>query len=436
MRSSELKVDVIVPTHAGREKYLEALLESFAQQDFRDFRVLIADNHAERSAPPDFIQRDWGFPIEYRINATNLGPQGNLTSLLAEATADYIKPMMSDDLLEPDALGKLVRVLDDNASVSLVFGRRRFIDQDGTATGEARFHGYEQRPSGPVSNKELLYDTISVLDWFPGEPSNVLLRNHLVSADEALTSFTSVPDKAYQGSFDLIWYLRLLTHGDAWYLNEPVSCIREHDDRGLNDSLIGMYCRIDYYYLAADARHLGLIDDAVWGKAVQIILRDITALFKDPAVDRAPQGLAILAYAANALAHLKQHRFTSTQDQICDFFDMLYEVLTTLLEDRVLGWLEAQQKSIALYGAGNFGKKILQSNKPYVPLVHTVISGNRDDAGNELCGRTVNFLLDTDLERFDYMLIASTFVEEISQALMQQGKTPFLDFLPLTYPRV
>lgn len=430
------KVDVIIPTHAGRENYLLALLESLARQTFQDFRVLIADNDMNRTTAPPFIQQDWGFPIVYRINNCDLGPIENMKYLLAVAEAEYIKPMMSDDLLTPDAMNLLVRALDETPSASMVFGRRNFIDTAGNARGEANFHGYEQYRSGIVASTKILSDTIQAMDWFPGEPSNMLARNHLVEPQEAFISYTADQDEAYQGSFDLIWYLRLLEQGDAYYVNEAVSHIREHDARALNNVRVGVYCRIDYYYLSADSRFLELIDDNLWSKSVQTIVGDISGLLLDDAIDHHPKALEILAYADQAMRHLRQHRYNKTPDQAGDFFEMFYALLWELFHERVLAHLETGEKNIALYGAGNFARRIMSGNRGYLNSISVVLSSNADDSGKELRGRSVYAVSDIDLLQFDYILIASTFVKEISETLVQKGMKRVRDFFPLHYPRI
>lgn len=209
-------VSVCVPTYRGAG-YLGKTIESVLAQRFTDYELLILDDNS----PDDtrsVVARYSDPRIRYIKNPDNLGPEGNWNRCLQEASGRYFKLLPQDDLLYPDTLQRQVAILegDKEQRISLVFGARNITGSDDSVITK---RGYSGTRGGVVRSAELVRRCVRFGTNLIGEPGGVLMRKRL--ADQI---------GAFDGSLgyiiDLDYWVRLLAHGDAYYLESPVSSFR------------------------------------------------------------------------------------------------------------------------------------------------------------------------------------------------------------------
>src|SRR5690349_20688450 len=117
-------VSVLIPTY-NSQRYLVATVESVLAQTDGDFELLFCDDGSTDSTMDmlaAIAEQDERVRV-YR-NERNLGLHGNLVHLVHLARGRYIKILMADDLLFPDALARLRAPLDEHPSVVLSTSRR------------------------------------------------------------------------------------------------------------------------------------------------------------------------------------------------------------------------------------------------------------------------------------------------------------------------
>ena len=121
-------------THYGRNAKLAATLESLANQTRKPDEVFLWDDHSPED--PAGIAERFRHRFRhfvYRRNEQNLGMPGNLNSVLAQATGDYVANLHDADLFAPQLLEKWTRALDAHRSAAFVFcrvtGRNESQDQ-------------------------------------------------------------------------------------------------------------------------------------------------------------------------------------------------------------------------------------------------------------------------------------------------------------------
>jgi glycosyltransferase involved in cell wall biosynthesis len=150
-------------------------------------------------------------------NPANLGAEGNWNRALELAKGDYIKLLPQDDLLRPGSLAAQMAVLaaDREENVAIVFGAREIIDESGRVITCRGFHG----AAGRTPADDLVRACVRRGTNLIGEPGTVLFRRSLAVR---IGRF----DSAQPYVIDLDYWLRLLAHGDAWYLEQPVSAFR------------------------------------------------------------------------------------------------------------------------------------------------------------------------------------------------------------------
>lgn len=208
------KTSVLIPTYNGAA-HIAPAIESVLAQDV-DLELIVTDD-ASRDATIAIVEsyRDPRIRIEH--NPCNLGPEGNWNRALGLATGTYVKLLPQDDIIQPGALAKQIAVLENDRDerIALVFGARTILDTNGKIL-ITRGYG---RTSGLVSAAELARASVIKGTNPIGEPGAVLFR-------KSLADRVGLFDASQGYVVDLDYWLRLLAHGGAWYLADPVSAFR------------------------------------------------------------------------------------------------------------------------------------------------------------------------------------------------------------------
>ncbi|MBA5639016.1 glycosyltransferase [Duganella sp. LX20W] len=208
-------VSVCIPTYRGAALLGQAI-DSVLAQHYTDFELLIIDNHSGDGT--DQLVASYTDPrIRYLCNARNLGAEANWNRCLDEARGRYIKLLPHDDLIAPDCLARQVEVLerDQAQAIALVYCARTVIDAGGRAVmvrGGARRGGVV---AGPALVRRCLRRGTNLI----GEPGAVLFRRQLA---RTVGPF----DASLPYVVDLDYWCRLLRHGDACHLPQPLASFR------------------------------------------------------------------------------------------------------------------------------------------------------------------------------------------------------------------
>jgi glycosyltransferase involved in cell wall biosynthesis len=209
-------VSVCIPCYRGAA-HLAAAIESVLAQTFTDFELIVVDDQS----PDDTValMRTFTDPrIRFLVNPVNLGPDGNWNRCLELARGRYVKLLPQDDLLAPTCLAEQVEVLerDRTEQIALVFCARTILDARDRAI---MTRGYPQRRSGIVAARTLVRQCVRRGTNVIGEPGSVLFRRQLATV---VGKF----DASIGYVLDLDYWVRLLLHGDAYYLAKPLASFR------------------------------------------------------------------------------------------------------------------------------------------------------------------------------------------------------------------
>ena len=126
---SRPKVTVGVPTY-NRANHLRRAIEMILAQDLQDFELLISDD-ASTDATPDVVGRFRDSRVIYSRNSSNLKIPGNLNRILDQARGEYIVMLHDHDTFDRSLLSRMVRVLDSEPGVGLVFSAVAWTDHTG-----------------------------------------------------------------------------------------------------------------------------------------------------------------------------------------------------------------------------------------------------------------------------------------------------------------
>ena len=209
-------VSVLIPTHDGARHIRPAVDSALAQAGVDLELIVVDDDSKDDTAQIVAAYRDPR--VRLVRNPSNLGPEGNWNRALALARGEYVKLLPQDDRLLPHSLARQVAVLeaDTERAIALVFGAREIIGPTGRVLARRGFGGAASgRVAAPVLVRHCVRRGTNVL----GEPGAILFRRALA---ERVGGF----DGQQGYVIDLDYWIRLLAHGDAWYLAEPVSSFR------------------------------------------------------------------------------------------------------------------------------------------------------------------------------------------------------------------
>jgi glycosyltransferase involved in cell wall biosynthesis len=251
-------VSVCIPLYRGAA-HLGATIDSVLAQTYRDFELLIIDDGSpDESFAIASIYRD--ARIRCLRNPRNLGPEGNWNRCLEEATGRYVKLLPQDDVLAPSCLQRQVDAFEQDTAqrIALVFCARTIIGARGNEMMVRRPFGREaRRITGALLFRRCLWRGTNVI----GEPGGILFRRDLASR---IGRF----DATFPYVVDLDFWLRLLAHGDGWYI--PDSLVSFRVSSGAWSVAIGASQAAEFRGLAARAvkdgvAHATVLDLAAGG---------------------------------------------------------------------------------------------------------------------------------------------------------------------------
>ncbi len=207
-------VSVCIPTY-NYANYLPASIESVLGQTYRNFELIIVDDHSkDNSAEIALKYAIQNKEIRFYRNDKNLGMVENWNRCLELAKGSYVKVMGADDILEPSCLQKSVKVLAENPNVSLLSCARTLIDKDGQPIRTSAYSHKFQIISGEKTIKKCFF-TANLI----GEPTATMFRKK-----DAFRGF----DLRYRQLTDLEMWFHLLEKGDFAFIPEPLCRFRVH----------------------------------------------------------------------------------------------------------------------------------------------------------------------------------------------------------------
>jgi len=130
MEEKNPQVSVLMSAY-NEERYVGAAIESILGQTYRDFELIIIDDHS-RDATWEIIAGYAGRDPRVKAvrNEKNLGISGALNRGLALARGKYVAKMDADDWSYPDRLEKQIGFMEKNPQVAISGGTMEVCDEN------------------------------------------------------------------------------------------------------------------------------------------------------------------------------------------------------------------------------------------------------------------------------------------------------------------
>ncbi len=116
-------ISIIIPVYNIEKKYLSECLDSILNQSYQNFEICIADDCSKNketiSTLKEYEKKDKRIKVVYRKENGHISACSN--SALDIAKGEYIALVDDDDLLTPDALAEVVKVLNKNKKIDFIY---------------------------------------------------------------------------------------------------------------------------------------------------------------------------------------------------------------------------------------------------------------------------------------------------------------------------
>ena len=198
-------VSICIPTY-NRKDYLKETLDSVLAQTYEDYEIVVVDD-GSTDGTKDMINK-LGVPVRYCWQE-NSGDAAARNKLIELAQGKYLSFIDSDDLLLPDAIERMVKVMEAVTEDVIVYGSYFRIDQRGRIYGRCKRELY----SGDIT--KYLFQTIFV------HCCGSMLSKKLLDGSIAF-------DTSLQVCSDYDFWLRLSTKHRFIALPEPTFKRRRH----------------------------------------------------------------------------------------------------------------------------------------------------------------------------------------------------------------
>ena len=248
-------VSILIPAY--NHAYFREALQSALDQTYPNTEIIVCDDSSDGRIRDVIANIDGGAGIRYHANENNLGARDNYLKCFSLAEGVYIKYLNDDDLLHRDCVQRMVDVLEEYATVTLVCSRRQLIDHKGNGLPDTAFtHPVVPRDSiiaGSLATRRMLEKQIN----FIGEPTTALFRRADIAG--VMPDIMSFGGRRVLANLDVALWLNLLSEGDLAYLVDILSSFRVHGEQEQQKDEVRDLCIAAWRQMIEDALKTGLL---------------------------------------------------------------------------------------------------------------------------------------------------------------------------------
>ena len=132
LKRRKMNISVMIPTFNRKEK-LSKTLDILSNQTYKDFQVVISDNHSDYSIEEEILKKyDNSFRDKVTVlhNSNNIGASLNMANLLTFCKTEWAWLLGDDDIIFENSVENIIRTIRDNEDVSAIWFSIRKSDCD------------------------------------------------------------------------------------------------------------------------------------------------------------------------------------------------------------------------------------------------------------------------------------------------------------------
>ena len=245
-------ISIIIPTYNQKPLYLNECIQSAIDQTYQNIEIIISDNFSTEASVQEIIS---SFSFDKRVvtvkPVAHVSMADNFAFAASRAKGEYLSFLCSDDLLEKDAIEKLLCILQQNTESHLAFGEIEYIRAE--TKKHLRFHRKFQFKTGIYSARDFIQFYIHLKNtvWMNG---NLILKKLYNEVGGIIT-----PGIYY--SHDNTFLFRWLDNGySIAYINQLVGKVRVWRDEGKkadgNRDIKNVSDKIETYQMVLNSNNL------------------------------------------------------------------------------------------------------------------------------------------------------------------------------------
>lgn len=247
------RVSVVVPAFRNAP-FLPATLESVLGQSFGDFELIVSDHSSDDGS--EEIAREYARQ-DSRVRVTTLpaggGAPANWQAVSALASADLLKLVCGDDLIQVDCLQVQVRAFELFPQAVLVAAKRDVVDAAGRPLIRGR--GLQGLRGPLVDGRDAIRRTVLEGTNIFGEPGTVLMRR-------AVFEQVGGWDSRFPYLIDMATYAAVLAHGPMVAVPRSLAGFRLSDAQWSVALVDEQYRHARDFHHAMAQEHPGLLSRA------------------------------------------------------------------------------------------------------------------------------------------------------------------------------
>lgn len=189
-------ISIVIPLYNTPQEYLRKLLQSITAQSYGKFELCLADGSTKKG-PAAFVKKFYDNDPRIRLKhlKLNAGISENTNEAIRMAAGEFLMFADHDDFLEPDALYEMVRALNENRELDLIYTDEDLCDEKGE-----RFFAPRMKP-----------------DFNPDFLRSINYICHLVLVRRSLAEEVGLLRKQCDGAQDYDFLLRCIEKTDRVY---------------------------------------------------------------------------------------------------------------------------------------------------------------------------------------------------------------------------
>ncbi|MEI7674233.1 MAG: glycosyltransferase [bacterium] len=124
-------ISIVVPCYNTPFKYIDPMVDSVLQQDYKNWQLCLVDGSSEQQSK-ELIAKYSNIDVRIQyLSVENTGIVGNTNQGIGIATGEFVAFLDHDDTLSPHALSEVIRELNVNAELDLIYSDEDKISDDG-----------------------------------------------------------------------------------------------------------------------------------------------------------------------------------------------------------------------------------------------------------------------------------------------------------------
>ncbi|MBR2725708.1 glycosyltransferase family 2 protein [Candidatus Saccharibacteria bacterium] len=130
--SYEPLISFVIPVYNVEEKYLQECIDSILNQSYQNFEICIVDDASTKEETLEVLEK---YKDNKKIHIKHRKKNGHISvasnDALEMAKGEYVALMDDDDTLAPDALAEVVKALNKDKKIDMIYTDEDKIDLDG-----------------------------------------------------------------------------------------------------------------------------------------------------------------------------------------------------------------------------------------------------------------------------------------------------------------